>query len=81
MVSTTMVGMPDADELGIPFDLEHPHHHRAEAEQRADREVDVPGDDDQHHAAGHDPDRRGLDRDVPQVPGRQEAPLPFTITP
>ncbi len=43
-----------------------------EAENRADREVDVAGDDDQHHARRHDRDGGRLDREVPQVARRQE---------
>ena len=43
-----------------------------EAEQRADRQVDVPRHDDQHHARRHDGDRGALHREVPQVPGGEE---------
>ncbi len=52
--------------------LQHTHDHAGEAEDRADRKVDVAGDDDEHHAGRHDGDRGGLHRKVPQVARRQE---------
>ena len=43
---------------------------------RADRQIDVARDDDQHHAGRHDRDRRGLHREVPQIARRQEQRRP-----
>ncbi len=52
--------------------LRHAHDHGAEAEHGADRQVDVAGHDDQHHAGRHDRDVGRLDREVPEIARRQE---------
>ena len=56
-----------------PFDLQQAHIHADHPHDRPDRQVNVAGDDDQHHARGHDPDIGGLHRQVPQVARRQKA--------
>ena len=57
-----------------PFNLSQAHDHCGHADNCTDRQVNIAGDDDQYHARRHDSDGRGLDRQVPQVPGRQENP-------
>ena len=71
-VMIQMRGMAEAEHLRQEDVLRHAHDHRREAEHRADRQVDVARDDDEHHAGRHDGDRGGLDRQVPQVARRQE---------
>jgi hypothetical protein len=61
-----------AEELRQDARLRDADDHAGDAEDRADREVDVAGDDDEHHAGRHHRDRGGLDRQVPQVARRQE---------
>ena len=56
-------------------DLRDADDRRDEADDRADRKVDVAHDDDQHHARRHDRDRRRLDAQIPQVARRQEQAL------
>ena len=56
-----------------PDRLHHGHRVADEAEDGADRQVDVARHDDQHHARGHDADRRALDGQVPEVARRDEA--------
>ena len=46
--------------------------HRGEGDDRADRQVDAAGDDDEGHADGDDPDDGGLGEDELQVAGVQE---------
>ena len=48
---------------------------RDEADDRADREIDVAHHDDEHHAGRHDRDRRRLDAQIPEVARRQEQAL------
>ena len=48
------------------------HRVAEESEQRTHGQVDVARHDDQDHARGHDRDRRALDREVPEVSGREE---------
>ena len=62
----------EAEERQDAVGLDEGHREAEEAEQRADRQVDVARHDDQHHAGGHDGDRRALDRQVPQVAGGEE---------
>ena len=69
-----ITGLPRPIIDGRQLRLHDAHHHAEEAEQRADREVDVAGDDDEHHARRHDGDRGGLDREVEEVARREEAP-------
>ncbi len=57
-----------------PLRLHDADHHADEAEHGADRQVDVAGDDDEHHPAGHDRDRGGLHREVPEIARREETP-------
>ncbi len=54
------------------IDLSDADDGRDESDDRADRQVDVAHDDDQHHAGRHHRDRRGLDRQVPEIARRQE---------
>ena len=56
-----------------PVGLDQRHRVAEEAEQRPDRQVDVARHDDEHHPRRHDGDGGALDRQVPQVAGRQEA--------
>ena len=63
---------PRSNVVGDPLGLDHRHRVAEEPEQRPDRQVDVAGHDDQHHARRHDGDRGALDRQVPQVAGGQE---------
>src|SRR5207247_5397054 len=58
--------------LRDPDRLEHRHRVSEEAKHRSDRQVDVARDDDQDHAGRHDPDRRALDREVPEIPRTEE---------
>ena len=62
----------EAERLGDPLGLDHGHEHAGEAEGRPDRQVDVARHDDEDHARRHDRDGRALDRQVPQVAGREE---------
>ena len=62
----------EAEILRQELRLHHAHDHGDEAEHRADRQVDVARDDDQHHAGRHDGDPSGLDRKVPKVARCQE---------
>src|SRR6478736_3908205 len=55
-----------------PLGLEHGHRHAGEGQDRSDRQVDVARHDDEDHPGRHDPDRGALDRQVPEVPRRQE---------
>jgi len=41
----------------------------------ADRQIDLPRHDDEHHAAGHDGDRGGLDGEVVEVARAEEQPV------
>ena len=50
------------------------HDHADEAEDRTDGQVDVAGDDDQHHACRHDRYGRCLNRQVPEIARGQEEP-------
>jgi hypothetical protein len=45
--------------------LRHADDHSSEAEDRTDGEINVAGDNDQHHARRHYGDRGGLNREVP----------------
>jgi len=56
-----------------PFHLQQPHVHPDHPHDRADGQVDVPGDDDQNHPRRHDADIGCLDRKVPKVARRDEA--------
>ena len=57
------------------MDLRDADDRRDEADDRSDRQVDVAHHDDQHHAGRHDGDRRGLNRQVPEIARRQEQAL------
>ena len=59
--------VPKAQNFRQDPDLNDRHRHGAEAHDRAHRQVDMAGDDDQHHAGCHHADRSGLDREVPKV--------------
>ncbi|ENN88049.1 hypothetical protein RHSP_51373 [Rhizobium freirei PRF 81] len=65
-------GTVEAEIGGQIFRLNDAHDHGDEAEQRADRKVDIAGDDDEHHAGSEHRDLAGLDRKVPEISGRQE---------
>jgi hypothetical protein len=52
-------------------DVEHRSHPAQQAEQRADRQVDLAGDDDEHHAAGEDAGDGHLAHQVRQVARRE----------
>ncbi len=67
-----MERMAEAEIARQELRLGHPHDHADDAEDGADREIDMPCHDHQHHARGHDRDRRGLHGKVPQVARRQE---------
>ena len=64
--------MLEAEIFRQELGLRHAHDHADQAEDGADREVDMARHDHQHHAGRHDGDRRGLHREVPQVAWRQE---------
>ncbi len=64
----------EADELRQQIDLHDAHHHAEKAEHRPDRQIDVAGDDDQHHSRRHDGDRRRLHRQIPQIARREKQP-------
>ena len=66
------VVVTEAELQGQNLGLQRAHDHGQEAEERANREVDVAGDDDQHHAGCHDGNRRRLDGKVPQIARGQE---------
>ena len=66
---------PGNGETGQPrqyLGLANHHDHAEEADQRADRQVDVARHDDQHHAVRENRNRRRLDREVPEIARRQE---------
>ena len=65
-------GMADAEHRPQLVDLQRADGDGDGGEHRAHRQVDLAHDDDQHHAGGHDRDRRGLDQQRPQVARRQE---------
>ena len=69
------VAQGEPEEVGQPARLHHGHHGRAGGQQRAHREVDVAGDDHEHHARGHDRHGDGLDREVEHVARREEPPV------
>ncbi len=56
-------------------DLRDADDRRHESDDRSDRQIDVPHDDDEHHARRHNGDRGGLNRQVPEVPRSQEQAL------
>ena len=58
-----------------PVGLGHRHHRRTGRQQRAHRQVDMSGDDDEHHAGRHDRDTHGLNRQVENVARGQETPV------
>jgi len=60
-------GIVEAEKLRQQIGLNDPHDHAEEAEHRADRQIDVADDDDQHHAGRHDRDRRRLHRQIPKI--------------
>ena len=62
----------EAEERDDAVGLHQGHRVAEEPEQRPYGQVDVARHDDQDHARGHDRDRRALDREVPEVSGRQE---------
>ncbi len=62
----------EAQDLRQDFSLQHTHDHADETEDGADRQIDIAGDDDQHHAGCHDGDGRRLNGEVPQVARCQE---------
>ena len=68
-------GAVDAEILGQDVDLRHADDRRDEAEDRADRKIDMAHDDDQHHAGRHHRDRGCLDRQIPQISRGQEQAL------
>jgi hypothetical protein len=74
-------GIVEADDAGKDLHLEHGHRHPDGGEHRADREVDVAGDDDEHHPGGHDRHRGGLHREVPEVAGGEERPTREDVEP
>ena len=66
-------GHRQAEEVEDAVGLDQRHRVAEEAEQRPDRQVDVPRHDDEDHARRHDGDGRALDREVPEVAGGEEA--------
>ena len=69
---TQIIGWPKPEILRQDLHLQHAHDHADDAEDRADRQIDVAGDDDQHHAGRHHGDLGGLHRQVPQIARREE---------
>ncbi len=62
-------------QVGVPavFDVQHRHHRRREPADGADREVDLPEQQDVDDADRDQPDRGDLQHQVGQVLGREEA--------
>jgi hypothetical protein len=69
-------GIVETEIVRQQIDLRDADDGRSEAEDRADRKVDVAHHDDQHHAGRHHRDRGGLDQQIPQIARRQEQALP-----
>src|SRR5258707_10469445 len=55
-----------------PLGLQQGTENTDEADLRADREIDLPSDDDDHHATSHDADYRHLKRQIEEVAGGEE---------
>jgi len=52
--------MFETEKLRQDFRLHDPHDHAGKTEDRPDRQIDIAGDDDKHHAGCHDSHGRGL---------------------
>lgn len=64
--------MFEAEYLRQDLRLRDTHDHAGKTEDRPDRQVDIAGDDDEHHTGRHDSHGRGLHGKVPEVSRRQE---------
>jgi hypothetical protein len=62
----------DADLDAVAVVHDHGQNHAAEAEHRADREIDAPRDDHDRHAERDDRDKGKIARDVEQIVGGGE---------
>src|ERR1700691_455416 len=64
--------MLEAEKLRQQIGWDHAHDHSEKAQHRADRQIDIAGNDDERHTGRHDRDRRRLHRQIPQVARREK---------
>ena len=54
------------------MDLQIGDDHARKSQDRSDRQVDMPADDDEDHAGRHDAHDAGLHRQIVHIPGREK---------